>query len=121
MQSSSLPLHRASSTILCAESDASSSDDTEGDDTSVSSPDNENHPSDTNASLLPSEEESDILSSPTFLKRKLEVLQSDIAALEKEIEEANAVAAKGKEEWSAKFDMLNKEVRMIHIAYIPLE
>ena len=113
-------MHRASSTILCAESDASS-DGTEGNDTSVSSPDNENHPSDTNASLLPSEEESDILSSPTFLKRKLEVLQSDIAALEKEIEEANAVAAKGKEEWSAKFDMLNKEVRMIHIAYIPLE
>lgn len=58
---------------------------------------------------LPSEEESDILNSPAFLKRKEEVLQSDIAALEKEIEEANAVYAAGKEEWGAKFDMLNKE------------
>jgi len=40
----------------------------------------------------------------------VEVLQSDIAALEKEIEEASAVVAKGKEEWLAKFDMLTKEV-----------
>lgn len=60
--------------------------------------------------LLPSEDASDILNSPAFLKRKVEVLQSDIAALEKEIEEANAVYNAGKEEWGAKFDMLNKEV-----------
>ena len=60
--------------------------------------------------LLPSEEESDILNSPAFLKRKVEVLQSDIAALEKEIEEANAVYLAAKEEWGAKFDRLNSDV-----------
>jgi uncharacterized small protein (DUF1192 family) len=54
---------------------------------------------------------SDILNSPAFLKRKVEVLQSDIAALEKELEEATAVASAAKAEWGAKFDMLNKEVR----------
>jgi hypothetical protein len=53
---------------------------------------------------------SDILNSPAFLNRKVEVLKSDIAALEKELEEANAVASAAKEEWGAKFDMLNKEV-----------
>jgi len=60
-------------------------------------------------SALPSEEQTDILNSPAFLKRKVEVLQSDIAAMEKEIEEANAVYLAGKEEWGAKFDMVNKE------------
>lgn len=55
----------------------------------------------------------DILNSPAFLKRKVEVLQSDVAALEKEIEEANALAASGKAEWGAKFDMLNKEAKGI--------
>ncbi|KAL7534449.1 hypothetical protein ACHAXR_005882 [Thalassiosira sp. AJA248-18] len=58
---------------------------------------------------LPSEDQTDILNSPAFLKRKVEVLQADIAALEKEIEEVNAVYAAGKEEWGSKFDMLNKE------------
>ena len=62
--------------------------------------------------LLASEEESDILNSPAFLKRKVEVLQSDIGALEKEIEEANAVYLAGKEEWGSKFDMLVKEVSL---------
>jgi len=52
---------------------------------------------------------SDILNSPAFLKRKVEVLQSDLAALQKEIEEANAVYLAGKEEWGPKFDMINKE------------
>ena len=100
-------MHRSTaSTILRADA----SDGAEADDSSSSDDDSS---SETKASLLPSEEESDILSSPTFLKRKVEVLQSDIAALEKEIEEATAVAAKGKEEWAAKFDMLTKEVRNV--------
>jgi hypothetical protein len=55
----------------------------------------------------------DILNSPAFLKRKVEVLQSDVAALEKELEEANALAASAKAEWGTKFDMLNKEVSSI--------
>lgn len=63
------------------------------------------------AGLLPSEEQADILNSPAFLKRKVEVLQSDITALEKEIEKANVVYLAGKEEWGAKFDMLNAEAQ----------
>mmetsp|Transcript_12008 Transcript_12008/g.17926 ORF Transcript_12008/g.17926 Transcript_12008/m.17926 type:complete len:245 (-) Transcript_12008:93-827(-) len=51
----------------------------------------------------------DILNSPAFLKRKVEVLQSDIAAIEKEIDEANTVYLAGKEEWGPKFDMINRE------------
>lgn len=60
---------------------------------------------------------SDILNSPAFLKRKVEVLQSDIAALEKELEEATAVASAAKAEWGAKFDMLNKEVSARDITF----
>ena len=67
-------------------------------------------PDETKASSEGSGDVSDILNSPAFLKRKVEVLQSDIAALEKELEEATAVASAAKEEWGAKFDMLNKEV-----------
>ncbi|KAL3798650.1 hypothetical protein ACHAW5_006288 [Stephanodiscus triporus] len=66
-------------------------------------------PDETKASSEGSGDVSDILNSPAFLKRKVEVLQSDIAALEKELEEATAVASAAKEEWGAKFDMLNKE------------
>ena len=62
---------------------------------------------------LPSEDDSDILNSPAFLKRKTEVLQSDLVALDKELEEANAIYLKGKEEWGPKFDDLNKEVSVI--------
>lgn len=58
---------------------------------------------------LPTEEQADILNSPAFLKRKVEVLQSDIAALETEIEEANVVLQAGKDEWGNQFDMLNRE------------
>lgn len=45
------------------------------------------------------EEPSDILNSPAFLQRKVEVLKSDAAALDKSIEEANAVYLANKEEW----------------------
>ena len=88
--------------VLYADADASA--ESEGDGTSEEIED---------AGLLPSEEALDILNSPAFLKRKVDVLQSDIAATEKEIEEANAVYLQGKEEWGSKFDMLNKEVRSV--------
>ena len=45
------------------------------------------------------EEPTDILNSPAFLQRKVEVLKSDAAALDKSIEEANAVYLASKEEW----------------------
>jgi len=56
-----------------------------------------------------SDDETDILNSPAFLKRKIEVLQSDIAAKEKENEETNALYLAGKEEWGAKIDLLNRD------------
>ena len=80
----------------------------------------EEQPSDdgsTEGAAASEEEESDILNSPAFLKRKVEVLQSDIGAMEKEIEEANTVYLAGKEEWGSKFDMLVKEVSFICIEW----
>lgn len=90
-------------------SDAGSADEpstTGGGDGSSSSSEEEPHAE----AALPSEEQADILNSPAFLKRKVEVLQSDIKAFEGEIEEANAEYLAGKEEWGTKFDMLIKEV-----------
>lgn len=54
--------------------------------------------------------EMDILSSPAFLKRKIEVLKSDIEATEKETEEAQARAEAGKAEWGPQLDSLRSEV-----------
>lgn len=56
-----------------------------------------------------SEGESDIMNSPAFLRKKAEVLKSDIEAVEKEIEETNAAYLEGKEEWGSKFEDLEKE------------
>mmetsp|Transcript_20282 Transcript_20282/g.33063 ORF Transcript_20282/g.33063 Transcript_20282/m.33063 type:complete len:251 (-) Transcript_20282:195-947(-) len=64
------------------------------------------------------EDETDILNSPAFLQRKVEVLQSDITALEKEIEEANALLVAGKEEWGSKFDMVNRESQYMKERYV---
>jgi len=55
----------------------------------------------------------DILNSPSFLQRKLEVLKSDIEQAEKDLEEAQALAAAGKEEWKPQLDDLRKEVRFV--------
>jgi len=68
----------------------------------------------------PAEEPTDILISPAFLQRKVEVLQSDAATLEKSIEEANAVYLANKEEWSDKFDKLNDESRMMQERFTKL-
>jgi hypothetical protein len=48
---------------------------------------------------LPSEDSSDILNSPAFLQRKVEVLQGDLTKLDASIEEANAVFEANKAEW----------------------
>lgn len=52
----------------------------------------------------------DILNSPAFLKRKLEVLQSDIAQVDADTEEARAQLEAGKAEWGPQLDELQKEV-----------
>ena len=53
----------------------------------------------------------DILNSPAFLKRKLEVLKSDYDAAEKDLEEAKERVEAGKAEWGAELDKLQIEVR----------
>mmetsp|Transcript_35152 Transcript_35152/g.43017 ORF Transcript_35152/g.43017 Transcript_35152/m.43017 type:complete len:232 (+) Transcript_35152:171-866(+) len=58
---------------------------------------------------LPDEDSSDIMNSPAFLKRKLEILQADISKAEEDIENAKKELSKGKEEWGDKLDALNRE------------
>ena len=58
---------------------------------------------------LPSEGASDILSSPAFLKRKLEVIQKDIAQCNEDLEKSKAAVEEGKALWKDKFEALNKE------------
>ena len=64
----------------------------------------------------------DILNSPAFLKRKLEVLQSDLAAVDEKISSANAVYEENKAEWGPQLDDLRKEVSynkyyFLYVAY----
>jgi len=58
---------------------------------------------------LPDEESTDIMNSPAFLKRKLEILQSDISKADEGIAKANEELTKGKEEWGEKLEGLQKE------------
>ena len=62
---------------------------------------------------LPSEDMSDILNSPAFLQRKVDVLKSDISAIQTEIDEANTLYLAAKEEWGPKFDKINDESRLM--------
>ena len=74
----------------------------------------------------------DILNSPAFLSRKVDVLKSDISAVEEKIDAMNTVYEENKKEWGPQIEDLRKEVcssnscitsiivmndfRMIHIA-----
>ena len=60
--------------------------------------------------VLPSESGSDILNSPAFLKRKVDVLKSDIAKAENDLEELKEKVAAGKAEWGDQLDDLQLEV-----------
>lgn len=51
----------------------------------------------------------DILNSPAFLKRKLEVLESDIAKVDEQMSETNKVLEANKAEWGPQLDDLRKE------------
>ena len=53
---------------------------------------------------------SDILNSPAFLSRKIDVLKSDIEAAEAEIEELTKTVDEGKAEWGDQLDKLREEV-----------
>lgn len=52
----------------------------------------------------------DILNSPAFLKRKLEVLQSDLKSIDEKISDANKIYEENKAEWGPQLDDLRKEV-----------
>eukprot|EP00565_Helicotheca_tamesis_P006810 CAMPEP_0185726364 /NCGR_PEP_ID=MMETSP1171-20130828/2368_1 /TAXON_ID=374046 /ORGANISM="Helicotheca tamensis, Strain CCMP826" /LENGTH=262 /DNA_ID=CAMNT_0028394701 /DNA_START=70 /DNA_END=858 /DNA_ORIENTATION=+ len=81
---------------------------------SESTPQEENHGEHSGPEYeLPSEEATDILNSPAFLKRKVDVLQSDIAAVEGEIDESMKLLEAGKAEWGQKLDDLQKEYQNI--------
>jgi len=54
-------------------------------------------------------DQNDILNSPAFLKRKLEVLGSDIAAAEEELVAATERKEVAKEEWGPQLDALQRE------------
>lgn len=56
---------------------------------------------------------SDILNSPSFLKRKVEVLKSDIENLDDKIQGLQEVYEIGKEEWGSQLDDLEKEYQTI--------
>jgi hypothetical protein len=58
---------------------------------------------------------SDILNSPAFLQRKLEVLKSDDAAMDEQIVAAKAQLEEQKMEWEPQFDALEKEVCKVWI------
>jgi molecular chaperone GrpE len=55
----------------------------------------------------------DILNSPAFLKRKLELLKEDISKVEKDCEEMALKVEEGKAEWGEKMDKLEKEYKNI--------
>ena len=52
----------------------------------------------------------DILNSPAFLKRKIDVLKSDIAQAEADIVAAQEQAQAGKAEWGPQLENLEREV-----------
>lgn len=52
----------------------------------------------------------DILNSPAFLKRKVDVLKSDIEKAEQDIAAAQELAEAGKAEWGPQLDDLQREV-----------
>jgi molecular chaperone GrpE len=57
--------------------------------------------------------EADILSSPVFLRRKLEVVQKELEATNAEIEEARGRLDQAKEEWQPQLDELEREYARI--------
>lgn len=55
----------------------------------------------------------DILNSPAFLKRKLEVLTADVAELEDRVSGMNAIYEENKVEWGPQMDKLRTEVNIV--------
>lgn len=70
-------------------------------------------PDDEGSSSALSSDTTDILNSPVFLKRKLEVLQKDMHVTERELEEAQEQLKQNKAEWASQLDELAKEYQQI--------
>ena len=68
-----------------------------------------NIPVDETEPLLQSEGDSDILNSPAFLRRKADVLNSDLAKIDAQINTANAQLEEGMAEWGPDLDRLQAE------------
>ena len=62
-------------------------------------------------SAEPKKKEMDILNSPAFLKRKLQVLKNDVSKVDEKINKANADLEEGKAKWGEKLKELEREVR----------
>lgn len=60
-------------------------------------------------SAEPKKKEMDILNSPAFLKRKLQVLKNDISKVDEKITKANADLEEGKAKWGEKLKELERE------------
>lgn len=67
------------------------------------------------SAAAPAADVNDILSSPAFLKRKLEVLESDIAKTEEEIVAATERKEIAKEEWGPQLEYLQREYTNIQL------
>lgn len=59
-----------------------------------------------------SDASTDILNSPAFLTRKLDVLKSDIAKVEEKLAERNQALEVGKAEWASQIEDLQTEVSL---------
>jgi hypothetical protein len=59
----------------------------------------------------PKKKDMDILNSPAFLKRKLQVLKNDISKVDDKITKAKADVEAGKAQWGDKLKDLEREVR----------
>uniref|UniRef100_A0A7S1UFZ6 GrpE protein homolog n=1 Tax=Phaeomonas parva TaxID=124430 RepID=A0A7S1UFZ6_9STRA len=55
----------------------------------------------------------DILNTPIFLKRKLEVLEREAGELKEQLDTVKAQTADGEDDWQEKIDRLNKEFEML--------
>lgn len=62
---------------------------------------------------LPTESATDILNSPAFLKRKLELLKTDLAKADEDLQAANVLLEQGKKEWGPQLDDLQREYKNI--------
>jgi hypothetical protein len=60
---------------------------------------------------------SDILSSPVFLKKKLDVIKSDLAKVDEKMAAEKTRLEEGKAEWGQQLDDLKKEVRYVRVCY----